>query len=159
MNSPPFNAHTTPLFRNCNILKFADIINVESFILINNCFNKDSFLIFKENLKSVSTTHSYSSRLARNGLLFVPSYNTVRFSRKSIIHSTTLPWNYLHDKLTKYNFLCLKPKSLKTLLVKFFISEYATSYAKTATSKSNEPVVIMIIYYEYEIVYIYIDDM
>ena len=42
MNFAPFNAHTTPLFKNYNILRFADIINVESFILINNCFNKDS---------------------------------------------------------------------------------------------------------------------
>ena len=35
MNFAPFNAHTTPLFKNCNILKFADIINVERCILIN----------------------------------------------------------------------------------------------------------------------------
>ena len=61
---------------------------------------------------------------ARNGLLFVPSYNTVRFGRKSVIHSTTLTWNYLQDKLTKYNFLGLTPRSLKILLVKLFISEY-----------------------------------
>ena len=33
MNFAPFNAHTTPFFKNCNILKFADIINVESCIL------------------------------------------------------------------------------------------------------------------------------
>ena len=46
MNFAPFNAHTTPLFKNCNILKFADIINVESCIFINNCFNRDSFSIF-----------------------------------------------------------------------------------------------------------------
>ena len=76
MNFAPFNAHTTPLFKNCNILKFADIINVESCIFINNCFNRDSFSIFNENFKLVSTTHSYSTRSARNGLLFVQSYNT-----------------------------------------------------------------------------------
>ena len=120
----PFNAHTTPLFRNCDILKFADVINVESCIFINNCFNKDSFSIFNENFKLVSTTHSYNTRSARNGLLFVPSYNTVRFGRKSIIHSTTLTWNYLQGKLTEYNFLCLTPRSLEILLVKFFISEH-----------------------------------
>ena len=124
MNFAPFNAHTTLLFKNCNILKLADIINVESCIFINNCFNRDSFSIFNENFKLVSTTHSYNTRSARNGLLFVPSYNTVRFGRKSIIHSTTLTWNYLQDKLTEYNFLYLTPKSLKILLVKFFISEY-----------------------------------
>ena len=55
MNFVSFNAHTTPLFKNCNILKFADIINVESCIFINNCFNRDSFSIFNENFKLVST--------------------------------------------------------------------------------------------------------
>ena len=110
-------------FKNCNILKFADIINVESCIFINNCFNKDSFSIFNENFKSVSTMHSYNTRSARNGRLFVPSYNTVRFGKKSIIHSTTLTWNYLQDKLAEYNFMCLTPRSLK-ILVKFFVSEY-----------------------------------
>ena len=116
MNFVAFNAHTTSLF--------ADIINVESCIFINNCFNRDSFSIFHENFNLVSTRHSYNTRSARNGLLFVPSYNTVRFGRKSIIHSTTLTWNYLQDKLTEYNFLYLTPKSLKILLVKFFISEH-----------------------------------
>ena len=45
MNFSPFNAHTTTFFKNCNILKLADIINVESCVFINNCFNKDSFQI------------------------------------------------------------------------------------------------------------------
>ena len=124
MNFAPCNAQTTPLFKNCNILKFADIITVESCIFINNCFNRDSFSIFNENFRLVSTMHSYNTRSARNGLLFVPSYNTVRFGRKSIIHFTTLTSNHLQDKLTEFNFLNLTPKSLKILLVKFFISEY-----------------------------------
>ena len=147
MNFAPFNAHTTPLFKNCNILKFADITNVESCIFVNNCFNRSSFSIFNENFKLVSTTHSCKTRSARNGLLFVPSYHTVRFGRKSIIHSTTLTWNYLQDKLTEYDFLYLTSKSLKILLEKFsFLSI-------TAKLVSNEPAV-MIIYYEYGIVYI-----
>ena len=90
MHFAHFDAHTTPLFKNCNILKFVNNINVESCIFINNCFDKDSFSIFNKNFELLSTTHSYNTRSARNGLLFVPSYNTVRFGRKSIIHSTTL---------------------------------------------------------------------
>ena len=35
MNFALFNAHTTPLFKNCNILKFVDIINVESYVFMN----------------------------------------------------------------------------------------------------------------------------
>ena len=51
MNFAPSNAHSTPLFKNCNILKFANIINVESCAFINNCFNKDYFSIFNEHFK------------------------------------------------------------------------------------------------------------
>ena len=95
MNFVPFNAHITPLFKNCNTLKFADIINVESCIFINNCFNRDSFSIFNENFKLVSTTHSYNARSARNGLLFVPSYNTVRFGKK-----INYPYNHSYMELS-----------------------------------------------------------
>ena len=120
----PFNAHATPLSKNFNILKFADIINNESCIFIKNYFNESSFSIFNENFKSVSTTHSYNTRLFRNSLLFVPNYNSVRFGRKITIYLTTLTRNYLQDKLTEHNFLCLTPRSIKTLLVKFFSSKY-----------------------------------
>ena len=45
MNFVPFNAHTTSLFKKSNTFKFTDIIDVECFIFINNCFNRDSFSI------------------------------------------------------------------------------------------------------------------
>ena len=125
-NFAPFDAHTTPLPENFNILKFVDIINIESRIFIKNCFNKDSFSIFNENFKLVSITHSYNTSSAGNSLslLFAPSYNSVRFGRKTIVYSTTLTWNYLQHKLTEYNFLCLTPRSIKILLAKLFISKY-----------------------------------
>ena len=37
--------------------------------------------------------YTYKSRSAKKGLL---SYNSVRFGRKSIIHSTTLSWNIIY---------------------------------------------------------------
>ena len=116
--------HTTPLFKNCNILKFADIINVECCRFVRNCFNMDSFSIFNENFPLASAAHSYNNRSARNDLLFVPSYNSVRLGRKSIIHSMSLTWNHLQDKFTECDFLSLSPKSLKILNLKFFISVY-----------------------------------
>ena len=45
MNFAPFNARTTPMLKHCNILKFADIISLESCVFINNSFNKDTFSI------------------------------------------------------------------------------------------------------------------
>ena len=58
INSTPYNAHTTPLFKNCNILNFVDIINVECCIFVNNCFNLDYFSIFTENFRLASVVHS-----------------------------------------------------------------------------------------------------
>ena len=46
INFAPFNTHTSPLFKNCNILKFVDVINAENCIFVDNCFNRNSFLIF-----------------------------------------------------------------------------------------------------------------
>ena len=94
-----FNAHTSLLFKICNILKFVDTVNVECCKFLNNCFNKDSFSIFTKRFKLTSTTHSYI-RSVRNSLLFIPSYNSkFRFRKKSVIHPTTLTCNHLQDKL------------------------------------------------------------
>ena len=109
MNLSHFNTHASPLIKNCNVLKFADVINFRSCIFINKCFNKNSFSIFNENFKSVSTIHSFNTRLARNYLLFAPIYYSGRFERKSEM---------------KHDFLCLAPKNLKILLVKFFVFMY-----------------------------------
>ena len=53
VNFALFNTHTTRLFKNRNILNFVDIINIESYIFINDRFNKDSFSIFSENFRLV----------------------------------------------------------------------------------------------------------
>ena len=123
MNFAPFNAHTASLFRNCNILKFNYIINTESCIFVKKCFDSNAFPILAESFKLASATHKYNTGSARNGLLFVTSYNSVTFGRKSI-HSTALIRNYLHDKLVVYDFLILTPKSFKSLSSNVFISTY-----------------------------------
>ena len=118
------NAHTTPLFYNSRILKFADIIHTESCVFINNCFNKDSFSIFADSYSLSSATHSHNTRSSSKGLLFIPSYNTSRFGRKSVIHSTTLFWNHIQKKFNEHNFLEHSAKHLKKLLTDHFISNY-----------------------------------
>ena len=80
----------------------------------------DSFSVFTENFKLASTAHSYNTD--QQEMLFVPSYNLVRFGRKSIIHSTTLTWNHLQDKLTEYDlfkFISKKPENI-TLEILYF---------------------------------------
>ena len=48
MNFATFTAYNTPLFKNCNMLKYNYIINTESCIFENKCFNNNSLSIFTE---------------------------------------------------------------------------------------------------------------
>ena len=58
MNFPPFNVRTTLLFKNCNMLKFADIINVESCVFINDCLIRILFqFLLKISNKFQPRTH------------------------------------------------------------------------------------------------------
>ena len=45
-----FSFHASPLFYNSNILKFIDIIYSENFVIINKCFNNDTFAVLLKNL-------------------------------------------------------------------------------------------------------------
>ena len=46
----PFNSHSSSYFHDYNILKFCDIINIESCAFINNCFISNTFSVFTEDL-------------------------------------------------------------------------------------------------------------
>ena len=124
MHFVQFNSHTSSLFCNSNILKFIDIIYTENCVFINNCSNKDSFAAFAQNYNLCSNTHTYITRSLNKGLLFVLTCNSIRVERKSIIHSSTLSWNYLKRILYEYEFLNCSTKCLKNLLTKYLISKY-----------------------------------
>ena len=95
MNFAPFKSHSSSDFDDYNILKFCCIINVEACAFINNCFSSSTFSVYAEKFKLVSESHTCNTALSSKGLLFVPSYNTSRFVRKSVIYSATLIWNHL----------------------------------------------------------------
>ena len=123
MHFVQFNSCTSPLFYNSNILKFVDVIYAENFVFIKFLiiFN---FTVFAQNYNLCSNTHTYNTRSSSKGLLFVPTYSSVRFRRKSITHSSTLSWNYLQSLLHDYDFLNCSAKCLINLLTKYLISKY-----------------------------------
>ena len=95
MSFAPLKSHSLSYFHDYSILKFRDIINIETCAFINNCFNSNTFSVFAERFKVVSESHAHNTRSFSKGLLFVPSYNISRFGRKLVICSSTLIWNHL----------------------------------------------------------------
>ena len=124
MSFAPFNSHSSSYFHDY-ILKVCDIINIKACAFINNCFNSHSFSVFAKRFKRISESHAHNTRSSSKGLRFVPSYNTSRFGRKSIICSPTLIWNHLQNKYNNnHDFMKLAPKELKKLLTQKLVSLY-----------------------------------
>ena len=123
MNFSPFNSHSSSYFHDY-ILKFCDIINIEAQAFINNCFKSNNISVFAERFTLASEFHAHNTRSSSKGLRFVPSYNTSRFGRKSVICSATLIWNHLQNKYSNHDFMKLIPKALKNFLTQKSISLY-----------------------------------
>ena len=115
MSFAPSNFHSSSYFHDYNILKCCDIINIEVCAFVNSCFYSNTFSVFGERFKLVSESYAHNTRSSSKGLLFVPSYNTSRFGRQSVICSATLIWNHLQNKYSNHDFMKLAPKALKKI--------------------------------------------
>ena len=114
------NAHTSPIFRESNILKFSDQIVPENCLFLNRYFNKCLPTIFKNWFTLSSDFHIYSTRWSNLSCLVVPPHNTKLYGRNSDNVSAIYPWNYL-QKLDENNiFYQLSPSKVKIVIKKFF---------------------------------------
>ena len=127
MSFASFKSHSSSYFHDY-ILKVCDIINIKACAFINNCFNSHSFSVFAERFKRISESHAHNTRSSTKGLRFVPSYNTSRFGRKSIICSPTVIWNHLQNKYNNnHDFMKLAPKEKKFETLKKFLTQKLVS--------------------------------
>ena len=78
------NAHTSPLFRDLNILKFPDKIALENCLFINKYFNKCLHTIFKNWFTLSSDFNTYYTRWSNLGCIVVPPHSTKLYGRNSV---------------------------------------------------------------------------
>ena len=78
------NAHTSPLFRDLNILKLLDKVAPENCLFLNKYFNKCLPTIFKNGFTLSSDFHTYKTRWSNLGCIVVPPHNTKLYRRNSV---------------------------------------------------------------------------
>ena len=115
------NAHTTPLFKDSNILKFPDKIALENCIFIKNYFNQTLPTPFKNWFTLSTDSHTHNTRWSNLGCLKIPPHKTKIYGRQSVNISAICIWNYL-QRHHKNMFHQLSLNRLKKLIMQYYFS-------------------------------------
>ena len=136
MTFSEFRAHSEPLFKKLEILKFHDSLSINNCSFVYDYFNNNLPGSFINTFIRTTDLYKYSTRQASTGLLHVPKYNTTTFGLKCIYKRCIDSWNKLS---TEINLLNRKDKSkdsedidllkfsratLKDKLTKYILSTY-----------------------------------
>ena len=104
-----YNAHTSTLFRDFNILKLPDKIALENCLFINKYFNKCLPTNFKNWFTLSSDFYTYNTRWSNLGCVVVARRNTKLYGKNSVNISAVYSWNYI-QKLNENNLLSIITK-------------------------------------------------
>ena len=105
-------AHTNPLFKDFNILKFHDKIALENSIFIHKSFKHQLPQPFDNWFGLSSNFHTHNTRWSNLGCLNVPSHRTKLYGRNSVCISAIFTWNYLqnlHRNILFHKLAFIKP--------------------------------------------------
>ena len=79
-----FNAHSEPLFKQLDILKFNDNIVLQNCLLVYDYLNGNLPSSFDFTFNRVEESHSIITRRTETGMLFIPRFNSNTYGLKSI---------------------------------------------------------------------------
>ena len=121
INGPP--AHTAPLFKSLNILKFKDIFELRISQFIYECIHNHAPIQFNSWFVFINQVHSHSTRTNTiisnetdlSGNLFIPYVRTTHYGLKSIKVAGPKIWNKI-------------PREIRTAISRF---SFAKSYKKS----------------------------
>ena len=98
-----FRAHSEPLFKQLEILKFSDSISVHNCSFVYDYFNNNLPHSFSNTFFRVNDLNHYSTRQATSGQLYTPHYKTTTFGLKCIYKRCIDSWNQLSIEINNVN--------------------------------------------------------
>ena len=137
MTFSDFRAHSEPLFKQLDILKFTDNIVLQNCLFVFDYFKGNLPNSFDNNIFTrVDSSHSTETRSADLGMLSIPRYQGTSYGLKSIYKSCINSWNLLTKEIaksikksktkdTKIDLLNMFSRNrLKTTISKYLLSLY-----------------------------------
>ena len=138
MTFSEFRAHSEPLFKKLEILKFTDSIRVNNCLFVYDYFHKNLPGSFSDTFQRTNELYQYSTRQATIGSLYAPKYKTTNYGIKCIYNHCIDSWNTLSSQINielrqnnrnsleiKYvDLLKFSRTVLKDKLTKYILSTY-----------------------------------
>ena len=93
MTFSEFHAHSEPLFKKLEILKFCDSISVNNCTFVYDYFHNNLPRSFSNTFFRSDDLYKYSTRQATSGQLYKPSCKTTSFGLKCIYMRCVDSWN------------------------------------------------------------------
>jgi hypothetical protein len=103
MTFSEFRAHSEPLFKKLEILKFRDSIAVNNCSFVYDYFNKNLPISFTNTFIRTNDLYEYITRQATTGKLYIPQYKTTTFGLKCIYKLCIDSWNKLTTEINLIN--------------------------------------------------------
>ena len=103
MTFSEFRAHSEPLFKKLDIMKFQDSIVVNNCLFVYDYLNNNLAGSFISTFLRTNDMHEHKTRQATTGKLYIPSYKTTTFGLKCIYNRCINSWNKLTTELNLLN--------------------------------------------------------
>ena len=100
MTFSKYDDHTSPLFKNLNILKFSDCTYYHNSLLHFKFHSNMLPTAFKEFFVLTSTRHKYNTRLASNSLYHIPPVRT-NYGKFNIRFNVAIIWNNIDESFKR----------------------------------------------------------
>ena len=113
-------ASSTPIFSDLEFLKMDDIRQLQLLSFVYDCQNKLAPAYFHNFFVQCAQIHSYSTRLASRGDLFLERKNTFQYGIRSIEYNGARLWNMVPVHVRESP----SPSVFRSNLKKYFLNQY-----------------------------------
>ena len=99
MTFSEFRAHSEPLYKQLEILKFCDSISVLNCVFVFDYLHGNLPNSFSETFQRVDNVHNINTRQASAGMLYPPKYNSITYRHKCIYNKCINSWNKITSQI------------------------------------------------------------